>query len=285
VIAFIFAVAAAASNALASVLQRRAARDKPRSESFRPALILDLLRTPVWLGGIGALIGGFLLQGAALNFGELAAVQPILVVELPFTLLVAGLIFHRSLGRRAWLGAVAVSAGLALALATAAPSGGRSTVPAMVWLVAAAVTVGLVAVLVGLGKKAAPDSARAALLGAAAGVGFGFTAALIKGVTGHLSGGVASFFGSWQLYAMVVAGIASVYLLQNALQSGTLVAAQPAITTSDPLVSIGYGVAMFHEQLRLGIWLVPELVGLALVIAGSAELARSPLVTGEKDPE
>lgn len=180
-ISVLFALLAAASNALASVLQRRAARSAPEEFAFRPALLWSLIRRPVWLGGIGALIAGFLLQASALANGGLALVQPLLVAE------------------------------------------------------------------------------------------FG------EGMTTLLS--------SWQPYAMVVAGIGSVFLLQNALQSGTLVAAQPALTICDPVASVLYGITMFGERVRSGIWLVLEVAGFALILYGSMRLSRSRPIQMQAETE
>ena len=58
---------------------------------FRIGLVVDLLRRPVWLGGIAAMIGGVVLQALALHGGAIAFVEPILVLELPATLLLAAL--------------------------------------------------------------------------------------------------------------------------------------------------------------------------------------------------
>ncbi|MEV4327486.1 hypothetical protein AB0J37_35055 [Microbispora rosea] len=109
-IAVVLALLAAAANAVASVLQRRAARRAPADEAFRPGLIWDLVRRPTWLGGIGALIAGFLLQAAALTSGGLALVQPLLVAELPITMLVAGWMFRVRVTPRTWLAVGALTA-------------------------------------------------------------------------------------------------------------------------------------------------------------------------------
>lgn len=85
---------------------------------------------------------------------------------------------------------------------------------------------------------------------------------------------------AWQLYGTAVAGVGALFLLQNALQAGTLVAVQPMLTLGDALISILYGVTLFGETLRVGWWLLPELAALALVAFGCVELARSPLAAG-----
>lgn len=122
------------------------------------------------------------------------------------------------------------------------------------------------------------------MFGTAAGTEFAITAALMKEAMTNLDSGVAALFSSWALYAMAAAGLVALYLWQNALQAGTLVAAQPAITLSDPILSTAIGVMLFGERIRLGGWLALELAGALLIALASVELARSPLVSGE-DPD
>lgn len=280
-ITIILALCAAASNAVATVLQRQAAREAPSTERFRLALMLDLIRRPVWLAGIAALIGGFVFQAAALSGGDLAVVQPILAVELPLTLLLAGRVFHRPAGLRAKVGAVVMAAGLAAMLFGLSPQSGTTRVSAIGWIAAIAAAALITAILVLFGRVG--GALGACLLGAAAGVDFGLTAALMKSATERLSHGVGAVFTAWQLYAMVAAGLISLFLLQNALQSGTLVAAQPAVTSADPVTGVVLGVVLFHEQVQLGGWLALEILGAAAILAGSVELARSPVLSEGED--
>ncbi|MFI6453841.1 hypothetical protein ACIBF6_20050 [Streptosporangium amethystogenes] len=62
---------AAIGDAPASVLRRRAARSAPQRKAFRLALIMALIRDPAWLGGIAALIAGFIFQAAVLSQARL----------------------------------------------------------------------------------------------------------------------------------------------------------------------------------------------------------------------
>ena len=45
------------------------------------------------------------------------------------------------------------------------------------------------------------------------------------------------------------------FLTQAALNAGPLIAAQPGLTLSDPLISVLWGVLAFHEQVRQG-WFI-----------------------------
>jgi drug/metabolite transporter (DMT)-like permease len=143
----------------------------------------------------------------------------------------------------------------------------------LTWVVSAGVTAGLLACCVAV-AVASGGPARAVLLGVAAGLGFAYTAVLMKRTVEELPGGARTLVGSWSLWAMVAAGLCSLFLLQNALHSGPLVAVQPALTVTDPVASTAYGVAMFGEDIRTGPWVLPELTGMALILYGSVLLSR-----------
>ncbi|MEV0783666.1 DMT family transporter [Streptomyces sp. NPDC050423] len=280
-ISVLFAVLTALSNGSASVLQRRAAANVPDREAMHVSLIGHLLRQKVWLAGIALVIVAAVCQAVALATGPIAVVQPIFVIELPATLLLAGFVMRVRVPRPVWYGAAAVTVGLALGMASAAPGGGSTTVHGAAWVPALILT-GLFEAALIAGARATRGNPRGALLGLAAACGYALTAALMKDAMARLSDGdgVVTLFESWQLYATAAAGVGSLFLLQNALQAGTLVAVQPCLTLGDALISVLYGVTLFGEQLRTGWWLLPELLALVLITAGCVELARSPLASG-----
>ncbi|MFE0774406.1 DMT family transporter [Streptomyces sp. NPDC058861] len=280
VLPVLFSLFAAFSNALATVLQRRAALTVPRSDSFRPGLILDLLRRPLWLAGILAVIAAGVGQAAALATGPLALVQPLFVLELPLALLIASLVARERLPARLWAAVAAVVAGLGTALVAASPTGNRTRVPLEHWvpvLVACAVAV---VALTATGLRRPPGRARAGCLGAATAICYALTAALMK-TSVHIldEGGLGAFLTAWQTYAFCGAGIAALLLLEHAMQGGPLVASQPALTLGDATVSLALGVLLYEEHIRTGWWLLPQLAGVALIVAGVFALARSGVST------
>ncbi|AWL85325.1 hypothetical protein AMK14_25165 [Streptomyces sp. TSRI0445] len=284
VISVLFAVLTALSNGSASVLQRRAAMEVPDSEAMRLSLMTRLVRQKVWLAGIGLVIVAAVCQAIALATGPIAVVQPIFVIELPLTLLVAGLVMRVRADAAVWSGVAAVTAGLALGMAAAAPVEGRDTVEDFAWIPALLVTGVFEAGLI-VAALRTRGNARAALLGLAAACGYALTAALMKDAMANLDdGGVVALLVSWQLYATAAAGVGALFLLQNALQAGSLVAVQPMLTLGDALISVLYGVTLFDEELRTGWWLLPELVALALIATGCVRLARTPLARGTLAP-
>ncbi|MGW0030318.1 DMT family transporter [Streptomyces sp. NPDC003314] len=275
VLPVLFSLFAAFSNALATVLQRRAALTVPQSDSFRPGLILDLLRRPLWLAGILAVIAAGVGQAAALATGPLALVQPLFVLELPLALLIASLMARERLPGRLWAAVAAVVAGLGIALVAASPTGNRTHVALDRWVpVLAACAVAVVA-LAATGLRRPPGRARAACLGAATAICYALTAALMKTSMHALDdGGLGAFLTAWQTYAFCAAGIAALLLLEHAMQGGPLVASQPALTLGDATVSLSLGVLLYEEHVRTGWWLLPQLAGVALVVLGVFALAR-----------
>ena len=67
--------------------------------------------------------------------------------------------------------------------------------------------------------------------------------------------GLFGLVSTWQTYAAISFGVLGIILVQAALHAGRLVAAQPGITLMDPLVSTLWGVLVFNEQTRTGIYL------------------------------
>ncbi|MEV6733109.1 MULTISPECIES: DMT family transporter [unclassified Streptomyces] len=271
-----FALFAALSNALATVLQRRAALSVPQSKGFRFGLVLDLLKRPVWIAGILAVIAAGVGQAAALTTGALVLVQPLFVLELPLALLIASLVARRRLPGALWLAVAGVVAGLGVALAAASPAGNRTHVPIDRWIPALAVCAAVVAALAAAGLRRPPGRARAGCLGAATAVCYALTAALMKHSVYVLTeGGIGAFLTTWQTYAFGATGICALLLLEHAMQGGPLVASQPALTLGDAGISVALGVVLYEEHLRAGWWVLPQVLGVALICAGVVALARA----------
>jgi hypothetical protein len=88
---------------------------------------------------------------------------------------------------------------------------------------------------------------------------------------------------SWEIYGMIAAGLLGMFLVQSALNAGGLIAAQPGLTLADPVISVLWGVFAFHENVRGGWYILPEvacavLLGAVLLGAAVLALARSPLL-------
>ena len=157
-------------------------------------------------------------QATALATGPVALVQPIFIIELPFTLLVASKLIHRSCrsgpgGPSAWSRSPRRRARGGRAVRR------RDERRPKVWATALIVTGIFEAVVITVGVRR-QGNVRGAALGLAAACGYALTAALLKSAVSDLSQGIGPFFTSWQLYATAVAGVGALFLLQNGLQAG-----------------------------------------------------------------
>ncbi len=285
--AVVLALAASFCTATSSVCQRLGAATAPGGERFSPRLLLYLIRQRIWLAGIASMILGFVFQVAALHFGDLALVQPILASELLFVFAYMALIGNRGIARHDWLAAAAMAAGLGVFLFTANPSGGHLHAPAASWWFAGVSAIGLALVATVMAftpmrRGVQPSPARkAATLGVATGISWGFVAAVIKELSSHTGEGF-NIFLTWSPYALLVVGAASMLLSTHAFQAGPLAASQPGFTIVDPLVASLLGVFIFQEHLQLAPFaIVVEAAALAALVAGVVAISRSQLVQGQ----
>jgi drug/metabolite transporter (DMT)-like permease len=253
--------------------------DAPPDTTLRLSMLGYLVKHKIWLAGVVMTIAAAVCQAVALATGPVALVQPIFIIELPFTLLVASRMAGARLPRLTWGAVGIVTVSLGAGLAAANPSGASDTATHWPKALFATACFELVALFIGIKTS---GNARAAAFGLAAACGYALTAALMKNAMAAFDRGPAAFFTSWELYAAAAAGVGSLFILQNSLQAGSLVATQPALTLGDALISVSYGVTLFGETLRTGPWLIIEILAVAAIGVGCVELSRS-LHTVESD--
>ncbi len=267
------ALVAALLFALGTVLQQRAGLEAPPGGSSS-GLLIRMAQRPVWLLGIAADSLGFVAQAAALGFGRLAVVQPLLVSSVVFALPLGARFTGQKVTRLDLGAAVLVVAALVAFLTVANPSGGRAGAPLGDWMIAIGACLVVCVPLVLAGRRGSAPR-RAAMLGIATGVLFALSAALTKAVVDELDDGVFTIFTTWHLYGLAVVGYASMTLNQMALDTGALA---PAVATSmafDPITSVVLGVCLLDETLNVGAGdIVATVFALVAAGAGMAILAR-----------
>jgi drug/metabolite transporter (DMT)-like permease len=266
----------------AAVLQQRVAAEQPPELSLRPALLLALVRRPLWLLGIALDVGAYLLEAGALATGTVVTVAPLLVSGLLFALPLSTIGGERRVTRREWIPAIAVTAGLAVFVVVGSPEGDRSTASLGAWVAAGtfvAVVTGSLVVL----ARTTQGSRRALSLGVATGTIYGFTAVLTKATVDLFDDGVLAVLGHWQLYALLAVSAVGLLLNQSAFQAGHVAASLPAIAVANPVLSSIFAVTMFGERLDASGPLAVSVTVMSIVAmaAGTVALARSPLVTHE----
>lgn len=277
--AVVLALGAALCNALATIFERIGVETAPEDSSMRWKLMAHVLRRPTWWLGLLSMLGAFGFQVAALDQGGLTLVQPLLVTELIFLALVLRFWFGRPLGWREAFGVVLTVAGLATFLAISNQGGGSLLPDQLGWLLMVIATVGAATLCVSLARVGSRPW-RSAWYGAAAAIAFAVSAAFMKASTVLVHrGGLAMLFTHFEPYGIAAAGLAGLFLAQNAFFAGPITASQASLVIVDPLASIIIGVGLFGDNLRGGIGaLALDAVALALMSLGLVVLCHSPLI-------
>jgi drug/metabolite transporter (DMT)-like permease len=251
VLTVVFAVAAAFSNGLNVLTQHSASIGAPKQEKgWR--LVGYLFRQPLWLLGWVAAVGGFGFQALALHDGQLSVVQPILVTELVFVLVLRRVWIRQNVARAAWVAGLVVCVTLGVFLAVAEPTGGQQNASTAEWLSALVAFGGAIALLVLAGMRGSPVH-RAASFGVAGALAWALMAVFIKSTTDTLATfGIGGTLARWPVYALAAAAIAGTLLEQAALHVGPLSVSQPLLVVINPLASIVLSVWLFNERFTPG---------------------------------
>lgn len=266
------ALASALAAATSSILQHHSARRAPDGRTHR--LLGHLVTHPAWLIGLISAFVGLALHVVALDYGQLAVVQPLLISGVLFALPISALLEGRRPSGREWLLAAVVVAGLALFLVAGRPSPGRVELDADVLAWSTVTGMAVVGVLALVGIRWAKDH-KCGLLGAAAGVGYGVVAALLKQATAIFHVGIVNLLTDWELYTLIGAGGVALALTQVAYRAGPLAKSMPALTVSDPAASVVLGVLAFKEALASNpLAIAGQVIGFVLMALAAAQLAR-----------
>jgi drug/metabolite transporter (DMT)-like permease len=278
VLVLVLAVSAACCLGFGFVLQQNAAQQAPLGDFLSPRLLLDLMRVPRWLGGIGLMVAGMVLGAVALGRGEISLVEPLLATNLLFALALSRRLNRQALGRQGWAGLALLAGGVTAFIVAGQPRGGSAvTSPLRHWLIIG-VMLGLALVLATLAKRFRLSVADPVLLALAAGLLYGVQDALTR-VSGQRfsAGGFASLFTGWQLYGVVVLGVTGLVLVQSAFEMAPLRMSLPALTAAQPLAGIVCGVGFLGDRLHTGTEaLAWEASGLAAVVTGIVLLGLHP---------
>jgi hypothetical protein len=270
----VFALAAALANAV-HLMTQHAASVGVSGKHRGWALFSFLVRQPLWLLGWAAAGGGFAFQAVALHSGQLSIVQPLLVTELVFALLLRRFWVRQHIAKTAWTAALVTCAALAVFLTAAQPHGGDHQPDAGDWAFSLAVFGGIVVVLAVMARWGSPVR-RAALYATGASITWALMAAFIKAATDVLTAsGPVGMLAHWPIYALIASGVVGSVLQQAALQSGPLSVSQPLIVVVDPAVAIVLSAWIFDE--RFTVSLAQKIVaGVAFCImaAGVTVLSR-----------
>ncbi|MGE0027400.1 MAG: DMT family transporter [Thermoleophilia bacterium] len=283
------AIVAAFLFALAAVLQQKGAVTGGGG-GMSIGFFLGLLTSVPWLLGSAALLGGYAVQGAALDKGRLVIIQPLLVSTIVFALPLGVLLTHQVVTRRDWAAAAGVVAALAVFIVVGDPAAGVDDAADWKWAVSSVIVIILATGVMLFGRGARPPR-RAAALGTVAGMLFGMSASLAKPVVEELDEGLSVVLGDWRAWALVVMGVAAFLIQQGALATGQLAPAVATTSLANPVVASIVGIVILEERLAGGLARKSVAVG-ALVAAALCAIAlaqheqeREGTDTSQAEPE
>lgn len=262
------------------VLQQHAAEQEPKSRFLSLRLILDLVRTPRWLAGIGCMVLGQVLAAWSIGHLELSFVEPLLTANLIFALVLAVPLSHRSVKIWEVLGAAVLCTGVALLSSSrSAKPIGLSFGGVSHWPAAAAIA-GIAFLLVQAGRTRSSRT-KAMLTGIAAGLIFGIQDALTRQTLEILqSNGISGMFTTWAPYALLGAGVIGIWLMQSAFNSGPLQVSLPGISAGEPLVGILLGIIVFGDRIQVTPGMLAiQAGGIAALIVGVIMVGRAPALS------
>jgi len=286
-VVLLLGVIAAFGFALSAFLQQRASTHLAGHPGVQLArkglpgavtLLRRLLRSPAWFFGWLINLLAFFVQAAALRLGSVAAVQPLMTLQILFTMQLSSWRARRWPSPIDWLSGLAICGGIAVLMLVdgAAPLTGDADR----WLVllVTVIAAGVVAVLV-LASRFRPSPALAAvLLACAAGVCFAMTAMFMKLTADDLlDRGIVATARDWVGYALAGSTGIGLALGQLSHAAGPLPWSVSAMNIVNPLASYAAGMVAFQTDPPTSPGALAGLAGAgALLVAGVVGLGHSP---------
>ncbi len=230
---------------------------KSRGKELAPAqgrgiwrAVRGWFKDPVWLGGLGVQILGYILYIVALTGSPVSMLAVMMQGGIAIFVLITVVFLHENASGREWLGIVGVVSAMTLVSLTLG-NGVESTHADS----AALATTSIGALAVALLPYASPrmrDGGLAAAL--ASGMAFGLAGLYAKAVTDLFSGN--EVFPVWRtlitspwLYLTIIANLSGMILLQNSFHWARGIIAMPLSSACSNLVPIVGGILAFGEHL------------------------------------
>jgi drug/metabolite transporter (DMT)-like permease len=277
-IAALLALSSALCVAVGDVLQQRSARRVTERSVGHIQLLGKLLRDQRWRWGALVLVTSIGLQAAALGFGSVLLVQPLLTLSVLFALPMSARLSNHALTRREWIAAGLLTAAVIVIVTIGNPQAGRTSASLHTWATVA-VVLGplLVGCLVAAGIRG--GAVAAVLFAFVSGSLWGAFAVLTKEVVYRIGDGGWAVARTPELYACVLVALGGLVWSQAAFRAGPLTASMPTLQVSQPVVGALLGVVVLGETLNTGRAGMIALAVAALVMtAAIVELARDEAV-------
>jgi drug/metabolite transporter (DMT)-like permease len=269
----VLALSSALFYGLGTVLQQRGTLQTQAGERD-PRFLIEMLRKPAWLLGIGGQIIGILLQAAALKTGSLVVVQSLVALSLVFALPFGARLTNQYIGRRTLLGASATILGIMAFVLIGQPQSTLDESPVLTILVAGLIAIVLMIFLAVQGRRRR-GAVTAAFFSTAAGLSFALGAAVLKALTMLVGDDIPLPLLVPTAIVLIISTIGGMVLAQSALKTGFLAPAMAGSNATTLIGSVLLGFIVFQESITSELHLVTlALVGLALATFGVVVLAH-----------
>ncbi|ROR74437.1 DMT family transporter [Bogoriella caseilytica] len=280
-LAIILVVLASVAFAGGAIAQHRAIRLDQRSQP-RNALswhqLTGLLSNPRWLMGVLLMAAAAALHITALSMAPVSLIQPIGVLAVPWSVLLAIRLYGHRTSAQLWMAVAVTLAGLAgFTILASTFTTSTHTAPDLSLLAWSVVLCGGTATALVALSRSAPSLLRSFAWAAGAAVLFGLVSALLKSVLVMYHAGASLLSPAVLLTGLAIAGAAAAgaWLTQQAYALGHPEVVVAALTTIDPVVAVVYGLVVLHEGANVGVLVIVALAVFgAVAIAGVAGLSR-----------
>lgn len=228
--------------------------------------VLGLLTNPRWLGGIAVAAGGSAFHILGLMMAPVTVVQPVGILAVPWSVLLAARIHHYRPTRRTWAAVCLTIAGIASFTLISTRNAAPDTALPPWGILIGSVVVFAVAAGFGLLGRFGRHSLRCIMWASGGSFCYGLSSALIKALSEMVS--QPGVFGRPLIWG-VLAGMLACYafggwMIQQSYANGPAEIVVGSMTTTDPIVAVAFGIVVLGEGALIG-----ALDGLGMALSGA----------------
>lgn len=221
-----------------------------RTKSLTMKQLGLLLRDSRWVLGLVLIVAGTGLHILALSLAPLSVVQPIGILAVPWSVLLAAKIYGHQASTAVWVAVSTTIAGVVGFTLIAVHSSGPGTIDLDAGLIVVAFVVGCgIGACVGALSNVAGRASRSLLLAASGAILFGLTSALMRTLflLWQSDESVFSVAASAIVLGILGTSLVGGWLVQQAHATGQAEVVVGALTTIDPVVAVTFGLIALNE--------------------------------------
>jgi hypothetical protein len=275
ILGILAAIGASVFYSLGIALQAMDAKEAPREEHLRLALVWGLVKRGRWMLGTGLSILGWPLQVIALLLAPLVVVQPALAAGLLVLVFVGQRMLGEHAGTHEHLAMAAIVIGV-IGAGLCAPPRNTGHTSERLTIVIVLVVLAAASLLPYLLRALRRSPASVTIV--CAGLAFGWSGVATKLASDDLSRGYLVVAIAWGL---ATAGASAVGVLSesSSLQARPAIQVAPVVFVTQTIVPVALAPVLFGERFSdTPLGGIPLALSLLLLVAGAAALVRSPLL-------